>query len=41
MRTLRRLAHTPAPTAVRGWHLELLAAVALVGGLVGMATGAY
>jgi len=41
MRTLRRLAATPAPRALRGWHLELLTAAALFGGIVGQATGAY
>jgi hypothetical protein len=40
--TLRRLAHSPAlPDALRAWRLELLATAALVGGLVGMVTGAY
>jgi hypothetical protein len=39
--TLRRLASIPAPAALRGWHLEALALTALVGGLIGMATGAY
>jgi hypothetical protein len=38
--TLRRLAHSPAPR-LAGWRLELLAAAALVGGLVGMVTGTY
>jgi len=41
MRTLRRIAHSPAPAVLRGWHLELLAVAALAGGLIGMATGAY
>lgn len=40
MTALRRLAHSPAPRAILGeWRLELLAAAALVGGLVGMGLG--
>lgn len=43
MRTLRRLAHSsPAlPSRVVEWRLELLTSAVLVGGLVGMVTGAY
>jgi hypothetical protein len=41
MTTLRRLAHSPAPARLRGWHLELLAAAALLGGVVGMISGTY
>lgn len=37
MRTLRRLARTPAPAAVAEWRWELLAAVGTLGGLVSMA----
>ena len=39
MSTLRRLAHSPAPALLRGWHLEALAVAALVGGVVGMLAG--
>jgi hypothetical protein len=40
MRTLRRLA-TATPHPLAAWRLELLTAAALLGGVVGMLTGAY
>lgn len=41
MNTLRRIAHSPAPRAIAGWRLELLALAALVAGLAGQVSGAY
>jgi hypothetical protein len=41
MRTLRRLATSPAPRHLTAWRAELLTLAVLAGGLVGMATGAY
>lgn len=41
MTTLRRLATTPTPRALAAWRLEILAGVALLGGVVGLITGAY
>jgi hypothetical protein len=41
MTTLRRLAHSASPARLRGWHLELLAAATLLGGVLGMISGTY
>lgn len=39
MRTLRRLASTPAPTVLAAWRWELRAGFLLAGGLAGMILG--
>lgn len=39
MSTLRRLASTPAPAALRGWRAELLTAAVLAGGIIAQLAG--